>query len=287
MQKLKVAALLALGVYFTWGAELTAATTNIVKIRSVVTRFEFNPTNIVIFIGDSIKWTNSDISTTHDTTYNTNFVGGTRVWGSVQLSNSVNNTFTFTFNTNGSYPYYCARHTSLGFTQTGLVSVVSFTRPTSGSAFFAPATVPLVVTASDIRNGVTNVQFFRGTTSLGNSIANPYSNFVSGLAVGAYGFTAVATDNQGARGTSSVVNVTVTEPPAIIQQSPALLADGAFHFTVFGGSAGQLCIIDAADAAFNWSPIWTTNFPNTTPVIEFTDTAKIPERRFYRARVFP
>lgn len=205
MQKLKVAALLALGVYFTWETDLYAAATNVVKIRLVGTHYAFDPTNLVIFTGDIVKWTNSDISTIHDTTHNTNFVGGTRLWGSVELSNTVpNNTFSFTFNTNGSYPYYCFRHTQLLFVQTGLVSVVS--------------------------------------------------------------------------------------GPMITQQSATLLPDGNFSLEVHGGTAGQRCIIDASDTLLNWSPIWTTNFPNTLcptcPFIQFIDTAKLPNRRFYRARVF-
>src|SRR6266481_1019409 len=173
MQKSKFAALLALSVCFFWGADLHAATNYVVKMRSIGTRFLFDPTNIVIFTGDSIRWTNSDTLNTHDTTHNTNAVGGPRLWASVQLSNTLpNNTFSFRFATNGSYPYFCLKHTSLGFVQTGLVSVIT--------------------------------------------------------------------------------------PPLITSQSATVLPDGSFRFDVFGGSAGQRCVIEASDAQFNWVQIWTT-----------------------------
>jgi plastocyanin len=200
MQKLKVAALLALGVCFTWGVDLHAATTNIVKIRAIGTRFVFDPTNIALFTGDSIKWTNSDVNL-HDTRH----TSATPLWASPQMSNSPpNNTFSFTFVNTGLYPYRCQTHLVTHPEQTGTVSVVT--------------------------------------------------------------------------------------PPVISFQTPTALPDGTVQLDIFGGSAGQRCIIDASDTLLNWSPIWTTNFPNTTcpacPFIEFIDTAKVPNRRYYRTRVF-
>ena len=120
--------------------------------------------------------------------------------------------------------------------------------------------------------------------------SSPYSNFVSALAAGTYALTAVATDNLGAKATSSVVTVNVVVPPAI-SNSVQYLPDGNFHFRVFGGNSGEACVIDACETMPNWTPVVTNIFPNTDcaycPFIDYTETVTNLNRRFYRSRVFP
>lgn len=66
--------------------------------------FFFSPTPVTINVGDTVKWTNMG-PTTHTSTSDTG------VWDSGNLG--VGQTFSFTFNTAGTYPYHCKIHTSM------------------------------------------------------------------------------------------------------------------------------------------------------------------------------
>ena len=268
---------------------LSAATT-VVRIGD----FFFDPTNLTVNLNDTVKWANG-VATVHDSTQRTN------LWASPKLSStSTTNSFSFTFTKAGFYPYFCFTHVLGHPEQTGNVTVVSMdlppvvsiSSPTNGAAFFAPVSFRLQASASDSDGSVAQVEFFEGATSLGIATTNPYSLNLSGLAAGNYAFTAVAADNQNAKSTSSVVNVRVSAPPLISLGSVKQLSGGEFEFSISGGSAGQICVIDACLSLPNWTPVYTTNFPNTTcqacPRIDFTDTNFLTNgRRFYRARVSP
>jgi len=277
-------------------AFISNAATNLVMIRELGLKFVFNPTNIVIHTGDVVKWTNLPNNAFHDSTHRS----PEPLWASPKLSNAPpNNTFSFTFNNAGSYPYFCATHVLSHPEQTGTVAVVSMNlppsvsidRPTNNTPFFAPARFTIVANASDLDGSVAQVEFFRDATSLGARTTTPYNNIVSNLAAGAYALIAVATDNLGGKSTSSVVNVTVSPPPTISFGSAQRRPDGSFEFVISGGSAGQTCAIDASSPLAIWSQIAITNFPNTTcpacPVIDFIDADTTQDQRFYRARVFP
>src|SRR6185369_9053558 len=75
--------------------------------------------------------------------------------------------------------------------------VVSISSPTNGAHFAAPANVTIDAMASNSDGSVTNVEFFDGTTSLGNDISSPYSVTVN-LAIGTHLLTATARDAHGA-----------------------------------------------------------------------------------------
>jgi glucose/arabinose dehydrogenase len=95
---------------------------------------------------------------------------------------------------------------------------VSITSPTNGAFFAAPAIVPIIASASDSDGSVTNLVFYDGVTSLGETNNTPYIIMAS-LATGAHALTAVATDNAGFSTTSAVVNVSVSAanvPPGVI-----------------------------------------------------------------------
>jgi plastocyanin len=72
--------------------------------------FAFNPVTITVTAGTTVKWTNKD-GTTHTITSTTN------VFDSGNVLN--NGTFSFTFATPGTYPYFCKLHP----TMTGTVVV--------------------------------------------------------------------------------------------------------------------------------------------------------------------
>ena len=100
---------------------------------------------------------------------------------------------------------------------------VSITSPAAGAPFTAPATVGIVASASDAQ-GVALVEFFNGTTKLGEDTIAPYTYDWGGVGAGSYSITARATDSLGAQTTSAVRTVTVNPanfPPTASITSPA------------------------------------------------------------------
>lgn len=87
---------------------------------------------------------------------------------------------------------------------------VSITSPAVGSVFNMPATITIAANASDADGTVSKVEFFSGTTKLGEKLSSPYSHAWVNPAAGMYSLTAKVTDNSGATTTSSAVIVTVS-----------------------------------------------------------------------------
>ncbi|MEP2026416.1 MAG: glycosyl hydrolase family 18 protein [Reichenbachiella sp.] len=86
---------------------------------------------------------------------------------------------------------------------------VSITSPSEGVSFVEGTTVTIAADANDSDGSVTKVEFFTGTTKLGEDLSSPYSlNWVS--TEGNHALTAIATDDESATSTSSVINITVT-----------------------------------------------------------------------------
>jgi hypothetical protein len=92
---------------------------------------------------------------------------------------------------------------------------VSITSPAGGATYTAPATVTINASASDPDGTVAKVEFFQGTTKLGEDATSPYSFTWSGVPAGSYSLTARATDNGGASRTSSAVSITVNGSGAV------------------------------------------------------------------------
>ncbi|UYZ63110.1 glycosyl hydrolase family 18 protein [Hymenobacter weizhouensis] len=87
---------------------------------------------------------------------------------------------------------------------------VSLTGPANGASFVAPASFTLTADAADANGSISKVEFFQGSTKLGEDTSAPFTYAWSGVAAGTYSLTAKATDNQGATTTSAAVSVTVT-----------------------------------------------------------------------------
>jgi chitinase len=84
------------------------------------------------------------------------------------------------------------------------------TLSTNGTSFTAPASITLTATATDNDGSVSKVEFYNGSTKLGEDATAPYSFTWTNVAAGTYSLTATATDDKGANGTSTAVSVTVT-----------------------------------------------------------------------------
>ena len=114
--------------------------------------FAFSPQVDTISAGDSVQWTNNGV-VTHTSTSNT------LVWNSGNLAPG--QSFTFQFNTPGSFPYHCAIHTFMTGTivvkpaAVHMVSIIDFA--------FVPQTD--TITAADSVRWVNNGAVFHTTTS--------------------------------------------------------------------------------------------------------------------------
>jgi hypothetical protein len=106
--------------------------------------------------------------------------------------------------------------------------VVNITTPTNGSTVLPISTISITATATDLAVGgqlgeVTKVEFYDGSTLLGEDTSAPYQFSWANMASGAHVITAKATDREGASTISSAVNVNVligTGAPTITSFSP-------------------------------------------------------------------
>jgi hypothetical protein len=92
------------------------------------------------------------------------------------------------------------------------VPVVSITSPVNNEAFVSPASVTINATASKTGGTISKVEFYNGTTKLGEDLTSPYSYTWTNVAKGLYSITAVATDNSGNKTTSTAAMITVNVP---------------------------------------------------------------------------
>ena len=157
---------------------------------------------------------------------------------------------------------------------------VSITSPSPGATFAAPASVVLTATASG--GSVTNVEFFAGTTSLGQATASPFSVTGSIPNPGAYTLTAVATAG-GVSGTSPVVNITVVAPVAVALTAPSA-AGGLFSFS-YSATPGSSYVVERSSDLVNWVAV-VTNVASSSQV-PFSEGLTATPSRYYRVGLLP
>jgi hypothetical protein len=92
---------------------------------------------------------------------------------------------------------------------TNVTPVVNITFPLNGSSFTAPAIITITANASDGDGTINKVEFYNGSTKLGEKNSAPYSFIWNNMAVGTYSLTAVAIDNSNVTTTSSPVEVNI------------------------------------------------------------------------------
>ncbi len=86
---------------------------------------------------------------------------------------------------------------------------VEITSPIDGDVFTLGDDIVIEANASDVNGFITKVEFFRGSTKLGEDTNFPYSYNWNDVNVGRYSLTAKATDNNNATTTSTPVNISV------------------------------------------------------------------------------
>ena len=125
--------------------------------------------------------------------------------------------------------------------QANSLPMVALTQPANGATFSSPATVDFAATASDSDGTVAKVEFFNGTTKLGQDTTAPYGFTWSGVAPGTYTLTARATDDLGGTTTSAAVTITVngnTPPSSLITFRSSSGANGFSASLVLPQPAG-------------------------------------------------
>jgi hypothetical protein len=97
----------------------------------------------------------------------------------------------------------------------GSAPQVNITSPANNAAFFDNADIVIKANATDVDGTISKVEFFQGTTKLGEDATSPYEYTWIGVGVGNYSLTAKATDNQGLVTTSAAVPIVVNAIPAL------------------------------------------------------------------------
>ncbi|NNE28236.1 MAG: carbohydrate-binding protein, partial [Saprospiraceae bacterium] len=104
---------------------------------------------------------------------------------------------------------------------------VNITSPANNSTFREGSAITISASASDLDGEVTLVEFYDGTTKIGEDSTDPYSLVWTDASIGNHQLSAKATDNGGEQATSQIVNVAVQEVRSCVETS-ADAVEGTF-----------------------------------------------------------
>ena len=135
---------------------------------------------------------------------------------------------------------------------------VSLTGPAGASVFAAPATIALTANAADSDGNVVKVEFYQGTTLLGQDLTAPYTYTWTGVAGDAYSLTAKATDNGNASTTSAPVAILVQSPDGYCATRP----DYSYSAVTTGGNVAFTFHPRGATAGGNLAIVFIREGPN-------------------------
>ncbi len=133
---------------------------------------------------------------------------------------------------------------------------VTLTSPSEGSVFIAGEAITIEAEAFDSDGAVAKVEFYQGSTKLGESTSAPYSFRWEVSQAGNYALTAIATDNKGAISPSKPVNIVVSEADSTTLT--AILRDGV---NGYAGTRDAFVYEYQKDANFGK---WTSLIDNAT-----------------------
>ncbi|GEM_PF-4521468 len=200
--------------------------------------------------------------------------------GTVSLSGATA-TYTPAANYNGSDSFTFRANDGALNSNTATVSItvsavndapaVSISSPASGATFTAPAAITINANASDPDGAadISKVEFFQGTTKLGEDTSSPYNFTWNNVAAGNYSLTAKVTDKGGATKTSAAVTVTVNAVTEVVLDNTAAgtsKSAGWYNSTYYPGFYGSdyLYSDNASGKWFQWQT--TTLTPGTYAV---------------------
>ncbi|WP_165823942.1 Ig-like domain-containing protein [Pseudochryseolinea flava] len=158
----------------------------------------------------------------------------------------------------------------------------SISSPTNNATFTPGSTIAITATAVDSDGTISKVEFYQGTTKLGEDTSSPYTFNWTNVAAGSYALTTKATDNLGATGTSTVVNVgvgnanpttsitspanntTFTPGTSITISASASDQDGTISKVEFFQGATKLGEDTSSPYSFTWNNVSAGNYTLTT-----------------------
>lgn len=168
--------------------------------------------------------------------------------------------------------------------------LVQLTSPAQNAKFEQGATINLTASASDSDGTITKVEFFNGTTRLGQDTSSPYSYAWTNVPAGTHTLTAKATDNRSGVTTSNAITITVTTP----NKAPVVKITSPANNTVFNegqsisiaatatDSDGQIAKVEFFNGDVrlgeDTSAPYTLDWPNALPG-EYTLTAKATDNK--------
>lgn len=156
---------------------------------------------------------------------------------------------------------------------------VAITSPASGASFSSLATIPIVTDAGDADGEIAKVEFFNGSSAIGEISVPPFNFTWTGVSAGSYTLTAKATDNSGGTRTSAPVLVNVVPGPSgTLTRGPYLQKTSPVQTTIrwrssqsiagrvrYGASPDQLTqVVDEAGATTEHIVAITGLSPATT-----------------------
>ena len=126
--------------------------------------------------------------------------------------------------------------------------VVSISSPSKSTAFISPAAITIEAAASDSDGTISNVEFFNGTTKLGERTSTPYSFTWKEVPAGTYSITAVATDNSNSKTVSAAVTVVIEKTASATNQLPAVSISSPGNASSFVVPTTVTFTADASDS---------------------------------------
>jgi endo-1,3(4)-beta-glucanase len=88
---------------------------------------------------------------------------------------------------------------------------VNITLPSENQSFPQDLDITISASALDLDGTISKIEFYDGTTKLGEDTTSPYSYTWVNASVGAHQIKAIVTDNDSGEGTSQIVNISVIE----------------------------------------------------------------------------
>lgn len=141
---------------------------------------------------------------------------------------------------------------------------ITLTSPVNGTTLFAPAMVRLNASVNPNGNVISKVQFYRGSTLVGEDSTSPYSLILGGVSAGNYSFSARAVYGNNQVVASAAASVQVANRPPVVGLSVPVPSPG------FVAPANiQLSAVVAA----NGNSITAVQFLNGTTVLGQDTTA--------------
>ncbi|MFD2161638.1 Ig-like domain-containing protein [Paradesertivirga mongoliensis] len=145
-----------------------------------------------------------------------------------------------------------------------IAPAVAISSPANNSSLTAPASVTITASANDQDGTISKVEFFSGTTKLGEDLTSPYTYAWSNVTAGSYTITAKATDNSGLSTTSATVNLTINAPAPIV----ACAGTGSIVWEYWSNITGSNNIFAIP---LNTTPTGTRTLTNFSAPVEFGD----------------